>query len=119
MTAERADQGPSLYVAVLLYESASAAPGYLPLYEECFVLIKAGSPEEACEKALHHARCREVSYQNEKKETIRWSLKQVVDVSPALDDSLDDGSEIYARHFRNHEAYRSFEPLLSGESLGS
>jgi hypothetical protein len=111
------DQGQSFYVAVLLYESASAAPGYQPLYEECFVLIKAGSPEEARDKSLCHARRQQVSYENEKKETITWSFKQLVEVSPIVDDSLSDGSEIYARHFRNYEAYRSFEPLLSGESL--
>jgi hypothetical protein len=27
--------------------------------------------------------------------------------------SSDNGVDLYARHFRNYEAYQSFEPLLS------
>jgi len=62
----------------------------------------------------------EVRYPNEDKEIITWSLKQIVDVNSVLYDDFDDsndGVELYARHFRNYEAYRSFEPLLSGETL--
>lgn len=103
----------SFYIAVILYESSSSAPEYKPLYEECFVLVKAISVEEAYEKALSHAKEQEGSYQNEYKDTITWSLKQVVDVNSVLSDEFDDGIELYARHFRNYEAYRLFEPLLS------
>lgn len=106
---------PSLYIAVILYESASDAPNYQPLYQESFILLKATSLEEAEAKALAYGTQEQVSYQNENQETIRWSLKQVIDVNSVLDDELDDGSELYARHFRNYEAYCAFEPLLSGE----
>jgi hypothetical protein len=103
------------YIAIILYESNSDISGYLPLYQECFVLIKATSIEEAQEKALAHGNQEQVTYQNENQEIITWSLKQVIDVNPVLDDELDDGSELYARHFRNYQAYCGFEPLLSGE----
>jgi Domain of unknown function (DUF4288) len=106
---------PSCYVAVILYESSSDVPEYQPLYQESFVLLKATSLEEAEAKALAYGTQEQVSYQNENRETIRWSLKQVIDVNSVLDDELDDGSELYARHFRNYEAYCAFEPLLSGE----
>ena len=105
----------SFYIAVILYESSSSdAPGYQPMYQECFALIKAASLEEANQKALAHANQEEVSYQKENKETITWSLKQIVDVNAVLDDSFDDGCELYARHFQNYAAYSLFEPLLSG-----
>jgi Domain of unknown function (DUF4288) len=105
----------SFYVAVILYESSSDVPDYKPLYQESFVLLKATSLEEAEAKALAYGTQEQVSYQNENQETIRWSLKQVIDVNSVLDDELDDGSELYARHFRNYQAYCGFEPLLSGE----
>lgn len=107
----------SFYIAVILYETSSTALEYKPLYQECFVLIKATSFEEANEKALIQGRGQEGSYQNDRNETITWFLKQVVDVNSVLYDGFEDGTELYARHFRNYEAYRSFEPLLSdGES---
>lgn len=54
----------SFYIAVILYESSLDGPDYKPLYEECFVLIKAISFEEAKEKALSHPKKEEGSYQN-------------------------------------------------------
>ena len=32
-----------------------------------------------------------------------------------LYDELKDGSTLYSRHFRDYDAYRRFEPLLSGD----
>ena len=113
MEAESASEEQSFYIAVILYETSSTAPEYKPLYQECFVLIKATSSEEANEKALIYAMRQEGSYQNEYNETITWSLKQVVDVNSVLYDEFEDGTELYARHFRNYEAYRLWEPLLS------
>ncbi|KYF49599.1 hypothetical protein BE08_15055 [Sorangium cellulosum] len=37
-----------------------------------------------------------------------------MDVSRILSDTMDDGAELYARHFTNHDAYHAFEPLLGG-----
>jgi hypothetical protein len=34
-----------------------------------------------------------------------------------LYDANTDGAEIYARHFRDYQAYKEFEPLLSGKEL--
>jgi hypothetical protein len=103
------------YIAVILYESSSETPGYKPLYQESFVLIKAASEEEAKVKAQAHGAKEETSYLNENQETITWSLKQLIDVTPVLDERLDDGTELYVRHFRNYDAYREFEPLLGGK----
>ncbi|GGM59259.1 hypothetical protein GCM10012275_33040 [Longimycelium tulufanense] len=107
------------YVAVLVYEATSDAPRRRPLYEETFVLVRAASAEQAGRKATRYGRAQETSYRNETGETIRLVLRHVVDVSPVLDDSVrgghpgEDVVEVYARHFRNYDAYRRFEPLLS------
>lgn len=103
------------FIAVILYEASSDELSNQPLYEESFVLLKATSLDEARDKALLLARQTETSYQNERDETITWSLKQVIDVSPILNDTFKDGAELYSRHFRNYEAYCAFEPMLLGE----
>jgi hypothetical protein len=103
--------GPVRYIAVIVMASSSDAPDYEPLYEECFVLIEAVSPEEAREKALALAGERGTEYRNEMGETIRWSFHRLIDVNRLLEDSLEDGAELYARHFRNYEAYEAFEEL--------
>ena len=107
----------SFYVAIALYESASSNPQCQTLYEECFVLLKAASLEQAREKALTFTKQQEGSYETEDKNMVTWSLKHIVDVAPILYESFEDGTELYARHFRNYEAYLDFEPLLSGEQL--
>ena len=103
------------YIAIILYEAASDAPGYQSLYEESFVLIQASSEEEAREKATIHAQGQLSSYQNEFGETITWLFKQIIDVSPVLSETFEDGADLYARYFRNMQAYSAFEPLLSGD----
>ena len=107
----------SFYIAIALYESTSSNPEYLMLYEECFVLIKATSLEQAKDKAWELSKQQEHSYKNGAGSTIAWSLKHIVDVASVLDEGFEDGTELYSRHFRNYRAYYSFEPLLSGEPL--
>ncbi|GAA0513362.1 hypothetical protein GCM10011581_04050 [Saccharopolyspora subtropica] len=104
------------YVAVLVLEAISDAADHEPLYEESFVLVKAESPEEAQEKATEYGRQQETSYQNENHEMITWKLRQVVEVKPLEDATLDDGAELYSRFFRNYEAYRSFDPLTEEDA---
>ncbi|WP_375499395.1 DUF4288 domain-containing protein [uncultured Nostoc sp.] len=120
MKTESANKAESFYIAIILYKSSSAQHDYQPLYQESFVLIKADSLEEAKAKALNHGKNESVSYTNENGETITWSLQQVVDVNSVLYDDFDSSEDIvdlYARHFRNYEAYQSFEPLLSQEQF--
>ena len=117
MRNRRASDAPAYYIAVTLYESSSPAQNYLPLYEECFVLIQATSLEEAEEKALVHAKNAEARFQNEEGEEITWLLKHIVDVSPAATEEFKDGVDLYVRHFRDYEAYKTFEPLLSEQDL--
>ncbi|HEX2087222.1 MAG TPA: DUF4288 domain-containing protein [Solirubrobacteraceae bacterium] len=113
--AEADEQGDSkLYVAVVLAEATSDADDER-LYQESFVLVRAGSLEEATERAEELGRAEETQYRNETGATISWSLKRVVDVNEVLDDELDDGATVYARHFRDYDAYRRFEPLLADE----
>lgn len=103
-----------LYIAVLLYESSSQDPAYTQTFEECFLLLRADSDEQARARAEQHSRANEASFENVAGQTVHWKLKHVVDISRILSEALDDGSELYARHFKNYEAYRAFEPLLGG-----
>lgn len=103
-----------IYVAVLLYESTSQSGDKAPLYEESFVLLHARDEQHARSKALEHARRSSTSYKNAEGALIHWSLKQIVDVSEVQGGRLDDGAELYSRHFRDLDAYRAFEPLLGG-----
>lgn len=107
-----------LYIAVLLYESSSDDPGYTPAFEECFVLLRAKDDEQARARAEQRGRADAASFTNAAGQAVRWSLKHVVDVNQVLSDVLDDGSELYARHFKNYDPYRAFEPLLSGSVDG-
>jgi len=105
---------PSLFIAVLLYEARAKDGSQAPLYQESFVLLRATSEDEARKLAAAHGQQQQTSYTSAEGATIQWSLKHVVDVSPALDEELEHGAELYARHFRNYDAYHSFEPLLGG-----
>jgi hypothetical protein len=103
-----------IYIAVIIYKSTSVSGDKQPLYEESFVLLRATDEAEARSKALAHARNACVSYDNVEGETIRWSLQRVLEVKPVLQDELQDGAELYARYFRDWDAYQRFEPLLGG-----
>lgn len=102
------------YIAVLLYESTSESGDKAPMYEESFVLLQAANEEEARARAVEHGRRQQTQYENAERQTVRQSFKHVVDVSPVLSDELKDGAELYARHFKNYDAYHAFEPLLGG-----
>lgn len=110
-------QNINTYVAVLVYESSSASPDYKALFEESFMLVKASSVEEAKQKTQQYADAHTSTFKNEAGDLITWKLKHVIDVNHTLYDVDLDGAEIYARHFRNYQAYKEFEPLLSGEEL--
>jgi hypothetical protein len=105
-----------MYAAILVYEFASTAAKYEPLYEETITLILAVSKKQAAEKAREFAISRQSTYENEYGETINFLLKHLVDVSE-INDNLGDGAEVYTRHFRDYEAYRAFETMLSGKGL--
>ncbi|MFI6867059.1 DUF4288 domain-containing protein [Nocardia sp. NPDC050406] len=99
------------YIAIVLYETSSDAADYEPLYREDVVVVYAESPERARERVLARARAEEGSYANEAGDTITWSFKQLVDCNRALEDDLGRDADLYARHFRDYDAYRRFEPL--------
>lgn len=104
----------TFYVAVLLYETSSPDPAYTSTFEECFLLLRADSDEQARASAQQRSRASETSYKNADGQTIHCKLKHVVDVSRVLSDTLDDGAELYARHFKDYRAYYAFEPMLGG-----
>lgn len=101
------------FVAVVLYESTCDSPDYQTLYREDFVLVYARGEDEARDLVRARAEGEAGSHTNELGEVITLSVKQVLDVAPALDDDLTRGADLYSRHFTNFDAYRAFEPLMS------
>jgi hypothetical protein len=110
-------QSQDVYIAVVIYESSSESPQYETLFEESFMIVKASSLEEAKQKTHQYATDHTSTFKNESGVSITWSLKQVIDVNQVLYNPDTDGAEIYARHFRDYQAYAEFEPLLSGSDL--
>ena len=106
----------SPYIVILLSQS-SGDGDYRPLYCEDIVLIHATSLDEARERAQQRGERDETTFTTVDGATVRWSFVQVVDVSPVLDVDLSGDADLYARFFRDHRAYRAFEPLLDGEPL--
>lgn len=102
------------YVAVVIIERVLEAE--LPLFEERVRLVRASSEEEARAVAAKHV-SEPLVYESEAGEAIKWQLKEVVDVSPVLDMSLDEVTDIYARHFHDWDAYAQFEVMRRGERL--
>jgi hypothetical protein len=114
------------YAAVLVLVASTAAPDAHPVYEETVVLLPASSSQEARRQAHAHGRRQETGYLNGQGETVTWTLLEVVDVAPVLeeenltlvhDEQAGPGVEVYYRYFRDYAAYRRFEPLLDGEAL--
>ncbi len=104
------------YICVSIHEASSDAPGFSPLYEERVTLIKAGSKEEARQKASLLVGKARHTYKNEGGDTITWTCRRVVDVVEMVDDAFVDGAEIYGRYFRDLSAYERFLESLHGLS---
>lgn len=102
------------YIAILLFESATADSQEPPMYREDIVLVWAHDEDSAREEATRRADA-EAGTSETEAGTTTLSLKQVVDVNHALDDDLTRDADLYSRHFWDYESYRRFDPLLSGE----
>ncbi len=97
------------FFCIIILESSAKKADYQPLYEESFLLVRAASEDEARERLRQETQ--PFSYTNEDGETISWQIKQIVDVSAVLDDTLSDYTDLYARHFRDFSGYKEFETL--------
>jgi len=107
------------YIAIVIYEYSSPAPDHKTLYEESWSIVDADSEEHARQKVETLAQQNEDRYQNQYGETITVKAKHIVEVAPLLyqNQTISNGTELYARHFRNYQAYCEFEPHLGGEPL--
>ncbi|MFW5443797.1 MAG: DUF4288 domain-containing protein [Methylococcaceae bacterium] len=99
------------HVAVILYKSSSDSRDYVPLYEECITLIKANNEVEAKEKVEELTNSRATTFKNQEGQEISWSLHKIIDINPMLEDTLGETTEVYARHFKDIDAYNAFETL--------
>jgi hypothetical protein len=81
----------------------------LPLFEERLTLIKAGSKDEAIQKASQLVGQARHTFKNEAGDTITWTCRRIVDVVETVDDAFTDGAEIWGRYFRDLSEYERFE----------
>src|SRR5690606_14482359 len=66
-----------------------------------FHLIKAGSPEEAYEKAVQLGKEGEFTFKNEEKVEMEYSFVGVGDLIPIYDENIEDGAEIMWTDYGN------------------
>jgi len=117
VTGHDASVARQAYIAILLNSSSSEAPGHQPLWQEETVLIHAVDEHEARRRAQRRGESGRTDFANAAGEVIRWRFEGVIDVAEVLESDLSGDADLYCRHFRNIEAYRAFEPLISGETL--
>jgi hypothetical protein len=99
------------YVAIVVYKTTSSDKKDTTLYEESTLLIKAKNKPEAEKKVAVAVKERETSYKNEDGATISWSLLKIIDINEMTDESINDITEIYSRHFNDIDSYEKFDPL--------
>jgi hypothetical protein len=77
-----------------------------PLYEELIVVVRAENEAEAKAKAIAAAKKGAIDYKTASGAMAKWRLAGVIDLLDLDEDSLDDGTEVGWRFFRNISAYR-------------
>ena len=97
------------YICVSVHERGSDALDASPLFEERITLIKAGSKDEAIQKASQLVGQARHTYKNEAGDTITWTCRRIVDVVEMVDVAFIDGAEIWGRYFRDLAEYERFE----------
>lgn len=97
----------TIYIGLVLNKATSDVKTRTPLYQEVTVEVKAFDEASARQAIEAHAKRRETSYQNEAGDTITWTFEKIIDVSAVLEENFTDGvRDLYARHFKDLEAYK-------------
>ncbi|MGW0178226.1 DUF4288 domain-containing protein [Nocardia sp. NPDC003345] len=105
----------SPYIAITLFEFTSDAPDHVPLYREDVTLLYADSEAQARELAEENFRSDGETYTSAAGYNVTVTPTAVIDVVAALIDDLSEGGDLYARHFRDFEAYSKWEPMLNDD----
>ena len=101
------------YICVCLCQTKGDDPRPTDI-EERFVLLVAESEQQALEKA---AALKKVPYEfiNIDGYAMSNRVLEIVDVAPVIDNTFQDGAELYSRYFDSGKLmqYRCFEPHLN------
>ncbi len=73
-----------------------------PIFEERVLVVQAPDEGMASNKAEKFVG--EVRYRNGDGETVEWLLDEVLDISPILDETITDGTEVYSSILDETEA---------------
>lgn len=104
------------YAAVILNELSSQSSGHTTLYEEEIVILLASSENDARSQAISSAKAQEDSYQNQSGEIITHKFIDIKDIQ-LMPPSLESGTTVYSRFFRNIETYAAFDADASGQNI--
>ncbi|MFD2334179.1 DUF4288 domain-containing protein [Cohnella sp. GCM10020058] len=69
-------------------------------FEECLLLVKAQSPDQAYTISEKKAKQNEMDYQNPYGETVDWKFVRALDCFILFDENLQSGTELYSRSLR-------------------
>lgn len=85
------------YLAKLVYRITSGDGNHTPQFDVQYRLVRAEEPGWALEKAHILGRIGEATFENEKREPVKWEFIAVEDVRRIPD--FDDGAQLYGRIF--------------------
>lgn len=73
------------------------------LFEESIILLRAGSEEEAWQRAERLGTEAGHEYENVYGEKVIWQFQEVLDVVQVLHEKVGDGTEVYYKFLRREE----------------
>lgn len=92
--------GMNWYLAKLVYRIVSGDGNHAPQFDVQYRLVRAENADWALEKAIILGRIGESTFENAKRESVKWKFIAVEDVSKIP--VLDDGAQLYGQILEPH-----------------
>jgi hypothetical protein len=98
----------------MLFESLHEPPDEDDtLYEDRIILVRAGTDDEAHEKAVSIGKSSKEQFVSAAGNKVRWVFREVLDVKWVFDEAIEDGTEVYSSFLNQGELEnlkRSLQP---------
>ncbi len=102
------------FSARLVFESVHPDKDEAPkLFEERIVLLRGRSEEQARARAAEYARSAREEFTNAFGRPVKWIFRDLLDVQPILDESIEDGTEVYSAFLDEDELDNLHRSLVS------
>lgn len=70
------------------------------LFEVRIIVVRAGTEDEAREKAERFGVSSKLEYENPFGKKVIWTFREVLDIVQVFDETIDDGTEVYYSFIR-------------------